>query len=268
MQHTLDFLLRHGYAVVFLTVLAEQAGLPIPALPCLLAMGALVGMGTYSPWIAVLLAVLGCLLSDGLWYELGRRQGQAILGVMCKLSLEPDYCISRTKNVFGRYGDQGLLFAKFVPGLSTIAPPMAGMTRMHRGKFFLLDGIGSAVWAGLYLLLGALFRTQLQYIADTIVRLGSLLGTVLVLALVLFGIWEIWQRRRFLRELRQARVTPEEVKQWLDDGDPIVIVDLRHGFDIGMNPEKLPGAIRMTSEELEERHSEIPRDREVVLYCS
>lgn len=268
MQQTLDFLLRHGYAVLFLNILAEQAGLPLPAVPALLAMGALIALGHFSPWIALALAVVACLLSDLLWYEIGRFRGQAVLGVLCKLSLEPDYCINRTKNVFGRYGDRGLVFAKFIPGFSTIAPPLSGMTRMSRRRFLLLDGLGSALWAGLYLGLGSLFHTQLQHLADTVVRLGSMLGSLVVAILLLFGLWQVYQRRRILRKLRLARVTPEEVKQWLDAGEQVAIVDLRHDSDITAHPCRLPGAIRLASADLELRHNEIPRDREVILYCS
>lgn len=268
MHDTIQFLLRHGYAVLFLNVLAEQAGLPIPAVPALLAMGALSATGEFSPAIALVLAVAACLISDMLWYELGRLQGQAILGVLCRLSLEPDYCIKRTKNVFGRYGDRGLLLAKFIPGFSTIAPPLSGMTRMPRHRFLLLDGIGSALWAALFLGLGALFHTQLQYLADTVTRLGSLLGSVLFAIVVLYAAWQIFQRRSFLRKLRLARVTPEEVKQWMDSGESIAIVDLRHDSDVQASPNRLPGAIRLTAEELDLRHDEIPRDREIILYCS
>jgi membrane protein DedA with SNARE-associated domain len=268
MGSTLQFVLHHGYWLLFGTVLAEQLGLPIPAAPVLLAMGALAGLGNFSFGTALLIAFVACLSADSVWYYMGRMRGQSVLNLLCRLSLEPDHCESRTKGLFGRYGDKGLLVAKFLPGFSTVAPPMAGLTRMSPLRFLMLDGAGSLLWTGAFLCIGFLVRTELEYAAEALARFGSSVGTVAGVLIALYAIWQLIQRKKVLLSLRAARVTPEEVMERLTAGESLFIVDLRHKQDIEANPVRLPNAIHFTAKELEMRHQEIPRDREIVLYCS
>jgi membrane protein DedA with SNARE-associated domain len=268
MQATLQFVLQYGYWVLFAMVLAEQLGLPIPAVPVLLAMGALAGLGKFSFAMALAVAVFACLLADFVWYYMGRLRGQSILKLLCRLSLEPDYCVSRTKGLFGRYGDKGLLIAKFLPGFSTIAPPMAGLTRMSPARFLLLDGGGTLLWAGVFLSIGYILRIQLEEAAEALSRFGASAGVLAAVAVAGYAIWQLFQRRKTLISLREARVTPEEVMQRMNAGEELVILDLRWPKDIETSPLRLPNAIHFTIDELEQRHEEIPRDREVVLYCS
>jgi len=268
MKHTLQFILQYGYSVLFLTVLAEQLGLPIPAVPALLAIGALAGLGHFSFAIALAVAVVACLAADFVWYYMGRVRGQSILKLLCRLSLEPDYCVSRTKGLFGRYGDNGLLIAKFLPGFSTIAPPMAGLTRMTAPRFLLLDGGGSLLWATTFLGIGFVLRTQIEEAAEALSGFGASLGVVAAVIVAGYALWQLVQRRKTLVSLRAARVAPEEVLQRMEAGEQLVILDLRWPKDIEAIPYQLPNAIHFTLDELEERHQEIPRDREIVLYCS
>jgi membrane protein DedA with SNARE-associated domain len=268
MTQTLQFVIHYGYWLLFATVLAEQLGLPIPAVPALLAIGALAGLGDFSFGLALLVAFVACVGADFVWYYLGRTRGQSILNLLCRLSLEPDHCVSRTKGLFGRYGDKGLLVAKFLPGFSTVAPPMAGLTRMSALRFLLLDGAGSLLWTATFLGIGYLFRIQLEDAAEVLARFGSSFGAMIAVVLVLYAIWQLIQRRKFLLSLRAARVSPEEVMARLNAGESLVIVDLRLKGDIQADPVRLPNAIHFTLEELEARHQEIPRDREIVLYCS
>ncbi len=268
MKSTLQLFLQYGYWVLFATVLAEQLGLPIPAVPSLLAMGVLAGLGKFSFVMALGIAVLACLLADYLWYFMGRTRGQSILNLLCRLSLEPDYCVSRTKGLFGRYGDKGLLVAKFLPGFSTVAPPMAGLTRMSPGRFLLLDGLGSLLWSVVFMGTGYVLRAQIEWAAETLSQFGSSLGVLAGLSVGFYGTWQLVQRRKTLLALREARVTPEEVMDRLNAGEDLVILDLRQPADVVAHPLRLPKAIHYTVEELEARHEEIPRDREIVLYCS
>jgi membrane protein DedA with SNARE-associated domain len=268
MKATLQFLLQYGYWVLFATVLAEQLGVPIPAVPALLAMGALAGLGHFSLALSLGLALFACLLADFVWYYMGRTRGQSVLKLLCRLSLEPDFCVSRTKGLFGRYGDKGLLVAKFLPGFSTVAPPMAGLTRMSPARFLLLDGGGSLLWTGTFVGLGYLFRTQLEEAAEALARFGSSVGILVGLGVGAYAIWQLVQRKKTLVSLRAARVTPEEVMQRMNAGEQLVILDLRGKTDVEAAPLRLPNAIHFTLEELEARHEEIPRDREIVLYCS
>jgi membrane protein DedA with SNARE-associated domain len=267
MQPVLDFLIRYGYWVLFFNVLAEQLAIPIPATPVLLAMGALAGLGKFSFSLSLLLAVLACVICDHIWYELGKVRGNSILRLICKVSLEPDSCVNSTKDTFARWGAWSLVFAKFVPGLSAVAAPLSGLTRMPRGTYFVADLAGSVAWTGAYLAAGYLFRNQLTEVAESLKRFG---GWVVFAAVALVGGYlglKFYQRRRFLKSLKVSRVSPEELMALMTAGKDPVVVDLRHEIEIE-GGVKLPGAIWIALDELEARKHEIPREREVILYCS
>ena len=150
MHQPMEFLLRHGYPLLFAMVLAEQLGVPIPSTPVLLAMGALIGTGKYNWAGALSLSVVASMSADSAWYGLGRRRGTSVLKWLCRISLEPDSCVSSTRYWFKRLGGWSLVIAKFVPGLSTVAPPMAGLSKMPWWKFLGADGLGGFIWAGAF----------------------------------------------------------------------------------------------------------------------
>lgn len=268
MHAVIPFLLRHGYWVLVANVFAEGIGLPVPSFPVLLGMGALAGLGNFSIWTSLGLAVAAVACSDVIWFGLGRVRGHSILNLLCRVSLEPDSCVSNTKTLFGRLGARALLVCKFVPGLGATAAPLAGLTRMNPWKFLAADGAGAALWSGTYLAAGYVFRNQLEDAAEQAGRTGSWLLVILVSALVAYVGWKYYQRRRFIRDLRVSRITPEELLQMITAGGEVAVVDLRHELEVEHDKVKLPGAIRMTLNELDARHNEIPRDREVVLYCT
>jgi membrane protein DedA with SNARE-associated domain len=267
-RETLHFLEQHGYALVFGIVMLEQIGAPIPAVPVLLAAGALAGAGKFSLALVIALATLASLLSDAVWYRLGQRKGPSILRLLCRISLEPDSCVGSTKTWFQRLGATALLIAKFVPGLSTAAPPMAGATRMPAWKFALYDTAGSAIWSGAFASLGFAFSRQLEPVVEAASRVGSGVGLTLAGGLVLYVALKYWQRRRFIRSLRSARISPEELREQMQSSEPLAIIDLRHAMELGEEALVIPGAVWFDHTQLEHRHSEIPRDRDIVLYCS
>ncbi len=206
MKHTLDFLLQHGYAVLFVSVLIEQLGLPVPSIPILLAVGALAGRGDLAYVPALLTAVAACLIADNVWYWLGVYRGASILNLLCKISLEPDSCVRNTENMFLKYGPRGLLFSKFVPGLSTAACPLAGMFRMEIWKFCVFDGLGSIIWAGSYSLLGYIFADRLEALAESALGMGSVaLGNRCDFRRLPGSSGSIFPRRKFYKELRKCR---------------------------------------------------------------
>ena len=268
MHGVVSFLLRHGYWVLFVNVFTEQAGLPIPAIPVMLAMGALAGLGNFSFAAALGLAVCAALASDLMWFRLGRVSGHSILNLLCRVSLEPDSCVSNTKTLFRKLGALALLFAKFVPGLSTAAAPMAGLARMPLLKFLAADMTGAIAWSATYLSIGYLFRNQLEDAAEQAGRMGSWLLLVLAVLLAGYIAWKYYQRRRFIRELRVARVTPEELMKMIESREDMAVVDLRRLLEVEHDNLKLPGAIWIDLDELEQREAEIPREKDVVLYCS
>ena len=268
MAAPVQFLIHHPYAILFGIVLAEQLGVPLPSVPVLLAAGALAGLGKIGAFPALALAVLATTAADLVWFEAGRRRGNKVLKFVCRVSLEPDSCVRRTEDVFSRYGPRSLLFVKFVPGLGLMAVTLAGAFGLRRRRFLLFDLPGAVVWAGAYIALGYVFSAQLEHAIAAVKSLGV---TVAGLALGLVALWLLWkyfQRRRFIRDLRMDRISPEDLRRRLDAGEPIAIVDLRHRLDFEADPRTLPGALRFDTNELEERHREIPRDREVVLYCT
>jgi len=268
MHQALEFLLRHIEMVVFLTVLAEQIGFPIPAVPVLLAAGAVAGDGQAALTVLTGLSVAACLLGDMVWFELGRHRGRQALTLLCRISLEPDACVRRTENLFVTHGIRALILAKFIPGLSTLAPALAGLFKISLGRFFLFNGAGSLLWSLSFLLLGYIFSDQIGYVAEQAVRFGTTAGTVFAIGLGGYILYKYVHRQKLLRELRVARIMPAELKQLMDNGHQSVVVDLRDILDHAADPYTIPGALRISPEELEQRHQDIPRDRDVILFCA
>ena len=268
MNELLQFVLRHGYLVIFAWVFSEQAGLPIPSAPLLLAAGALAGTRGMNLWLAITFAVSGAVVSDSMWYELGRRKGVRVLQLLCRISLEPDSCVRRTQVRFGKSGARVLLIAKFIPGLNAMAAPLSGIIRMGWRRFVLFDTLGALLWSSAFMITGYVFSGELERIAARAAYLGEWLLVLVLAAFAGYIGWKFYNRRRFLHGLKIARITPEELKEKIDSGEDVVIVDLRHALDFEAQPETIPGALHMDAAELEEAHNVIPRDREIVLFCA
>lgn len=255
--------------MLFAFVLAEQIGLPIPAVPLLLGVGAFAGTGRMSALAGLATALAASLPPDVVWYELGRARGKRVLDVICRLSLEPDSCVRRTENLFMTRGRWALLVAKFLPGLSTIAPPLAGIVGLGRVSFLLLDTMGALLWAGTWIALGYLSSSALAPLLALGARVGHWGLGAGAAALVGYVVIKFVRRRRFLRSLRVARIEPEELKRHLDAADSaLVVIDTRSALDVAAAPHKIPGALWIPAEAIEGRRTEIPLDRKVVLYCS
>ena len=268
MQQALDFLLHHIEMVLFLTVLAEQIGLPIPAIPVLLAAGAVAGDGQASLIVITALSVAACLLGDMVWFELGRHRGRQTLTLLCRIALEPDACVRRTENFFLIHGIRALILAKFIPGLSTLAPALAGLFKISLGRFLLFNAAGSLLWSFSFLALGYVFSNQISYMAEQAAQFGTTAAVLIAVCLGGYVLYKYVHRQRVLRELRVARISPGELKQLMDDGHQSVVVDLRGALDHVADPYTIPGALRISAEQLEERHHDIPRDRDVILFCA
>ncbi len=268
MHGTLEFVLKHGYLFVFVSVFAEQIGLPIPALPVLLAMGALAGNGQMSYPVALALCIVASVAADLVWFGMGRFKGAPILRLLCRISLEPDSCVRQTENVFLRYGASSLLFAKFVPGLSTAFPPLAGNFRMPVWKFCVFDGLGALLWAGGYSLLGLLFRDQMNFVLEALLRMGTWVLAFVGALLTAYILFKYFQRRRFYRKLRVARIDPHELHALMAGGEEVIVIDLRNRLEREDTPSKIPGAIALDLEAIEAGLAEVPRDQDVVLYCT
>jgi membrane protein DedA with SNARE-associated domain len=267
-MHIAHYLLQHGYLVLFAVVFAEQVGLPIPSFPLMLAMGALAHAGRYSFWASIGLAALACLICDLGWYQVGRYRGHKVLKLLCRISLEPDSCVRRTEESFARHGARLLLYAKFVPGLATAAPSLAGLLRMRIASFVAWDLSGTIAYVGAFAGAGYVFSTQLKEASMVALGLGSLLAVLVVGALAAYIGWKYFQRQRFIRSLRIARISPEELHRKLESGEKVFILDLRHSSEVEAKDAWLPGARRVRPEDIDRQNGEIPRDRDVVLYCT
>src|SRR5271165_1776076 len=158
MQPFLSLIGRHGYLLVFFLVLAEALGLPVPAAVALVAGGAAAAAGVLSVTRLLLLSFLAMLLADSLLFVAGRSMGWGLLGFLCKLSVNPETCILRSAESFYKRGKATLLFAKFIPGINTMAPPLAGSMRMPLDTFLRLDLLGASLYASVYIAVGFLFR--------------------------------------------------------------------------------------------------------------
>jgi membrane protein DedA with SNARE-associated domain len=259
---------QHGEILLFLYVLADQLGVPIPAAPVLMAAGGLAATGRLSLPVAVGLGVLATLVADLIWYAVGRLRGARVLGLLCRVSLEPDSCVRRTEDVFLRHGVRFLLFAKFIPGLGTLGPPLAGIVGVGVLRFSLYSALGAFFWAGAWMVLGYGAGQAVERAVTQTGQLGAAVAVTLGLVIVGYVVVKWIQRQRFLRSLRIGRISPDELRGQLATGDKPLIVDLRSAVDVGLTPYVLPGAVRLVAEDLEHGRVELPRDRDVILYCS
>ena len=233
---TLQALDQYAFVILPALLVAEQFGIPLPAVPALLGFGALAahGRGSIPLMLSTMAAV--ALIVDFAWYEFGRRRGAQVLKGLCRLSREPDYCVRRAEKVFARYGARGMLVAKFVPGLTTVLPPLAGVFAVGRVRFAVYELAGVLLWAGTWIGVGYAFSDAVAVIAARVAKLG--LWLVVVVA-ALFGAYIVGtylRRRLYLRRLRMATTSPEALKRRLDAGEDVTIVDRRTPFYVAAEP--------------------------------
>jgi membrane protein DedA with SNARE-associated domain/rhodanese-related sulfurtransferase len=234
----------------------------------LLAAGALTAQRELSFSLVMLAGLVAALMADSTWFHVGRRYGHQMLRILCKLSFEPAVCVRRTQNSFGRRRRVTLMFAKFGPGLATMAAPVAGQFGMGYWQFLLYDAIGGTLWLGTLLAAGRFFGDLLRRNPSLLNWAGRFSGALLLLGILGFFLWRVVRRRMILKKLIAARLEPEELKKQLDAGEQVYIIDLRHPMELVPDPFTLPGAIHFSPDDLRSRRSEIPLDRDIVLFCS
>jgi membrane protein DedA with SNARE-associated domain len=269
MARLIHYLVRYGVSLVFLNVFAEQIGAPVPAVPTLIVAGALARNGQMSSTHMILIAaVAASLIADWIWFLLGRRYGYRILRTLCKISLSPDSCVRDTEARFERWGLKSLLFAKFIPGFSTVAPPLAGAGKRGTAAFLIYDGIGALLWAGSAVAVGRLFHRQIGLVITKLENLGGWALVAVGSALALFVFVKWWQRARFLKQLRIARVSVHELKEMIERDEQPVVLDVRTPSSQERDPRRIPTAIVAHAEEIDTTVAAISPDREIVLYCT
>ena len=265
--------LRHVYSVMFAWVLVEQAGLPIPSVPLMLAAGTMSAAHKVQVALVLPVIMLACLIADTTWWWMGRRFGSRVLDLLCRMSLDASTCVNRAQGSIARRGGVTLLFAKFVPGVSTIAAPIAGQSGMKFHEFVVYDMVGTLAWASAWLFAGRFFGDLARRSNEFFATLTHFAAAVVLLMIVGIIIYRYVQRQRFLTELRGLRLEPEQLLTMMEEArneglQPPFIVDLRHPLDVLTDPEVLPGALRIGPDELRLHRDEIPSDREIVLYCT
>jgi membrane protein DedA with SNARE-associated domain/rhodanese-related sulfurtransferase len=273
MPIAIEFFVGHAYAILFVWVLVEQLGLPIPSIPLLLTAGTLSATHRVSFATSLIAVLMACIISDSSWYALGRRYGARVIRLLCKMSLEASTCVSKTESYFTRRGGETLLFAKFIPGLSTVSAPIAGQTGMPYSRFLLYDLSGAMLWSLSFLLAGRFFGDLAKRSTAFFGLLSHFAAAVFIIMVAGFFIYRVVKQRRFLAQVRELRLEPAELKAMLDEASvdgslQPYIVDLRHPLDYLPDPRVLPGAVRIGPAELAARAEHIPRDRDVILYCT
>jgi len=259
---------EYGIWLVFVNVLLEQLGLPIPAAPTLIVAGALSVDGRLRLADILAVSVAASLFADSLWYLLGRRLGLGVLKTLCKVSLSPDSCVRQTSAAFERWGMPSLLVAKFIPGFSTVAPPLAGAISRRFAAFVFYDAGGALLWAGSAVLIGRIFHRAIDRGLAFLSDIGTRAFAVIGVGLLLFIAFKWWQRRRFYRALRMARITAEDLSSLLSGPTPPMVLDVRTPSALMADPRRIPGARSLTFEQVQSQAVDLPSDRELILYCT
>jgi membrane protein DedA with SNARE-associated domain/rhodanese-related sulfurtransferase len=259
---------QYGLAIVAFNVLLNQIGLPVPVVPTLVLAGAITSSGQQSLGPVFLAAVGACLLADSGWYWVGQKYGIRVLKTLCRISLEPDSCVSETQSQFDRWGVNSLVIAKFVPGWATIAPPLAGAMRIGWLRFICLSILAAMLWVGAGLLAGMLFKTQIALLLIHLDRIGSIafLGALVLLSAYVAFKW--WERSRFYKMLRMARISVAELHALIQGGEAPLIIDVRSPTARALEPHWIPGALHISLPDVDVHLKDLPRDRDIILYCT
>ncbi len=257
----------YGLTFVFLNVLLEQGGLPIPAYPVLIVSAGLVSRGDYTMTQLVVVGTAAALIADTAWFWSGRRYGRRLMAILCRISLSPDFCVRQTESIFTRWGPASLLVAKFIPGFASLATALAGATRIRPLTFIFFDTVGAAIWVGAAVALGALFRDAVADVLAVLVALGKWGVVLIVSLLLLFVVSKWWQRLRFARQLRMDRITVDELQTLMNDGESLTILDVRSPRSQA-EEGVIPGATAVSRENVAALAEMFPPGTDIIVYCS
>lgn len=263
----MELLQKYGYSLVFCVVFLEQLGLPIPAAPILVLSGALAAGGHLKLWIVFVIAAFAAFAGDFIWYEIGKRKGRGILRILCHVSLSPDSCVKKTEESFMKNGMNSLLFSKFVPGLNTIAPPMAGMFSASFLAFFWRELIGISAYVIAFLLPGFFFEKAVFDITSFFESLGRTFFWLLLGSLAAYVLMKYVKLKLLQRMLYKERITPEELHERMQAGEEFTIVDIRSNWRVDTD-KIIPGAIRIPPGEVDNHIHKLDKEKWIVMYCT
>ncbi|HLJ85470.1 MAG TPA: VTT domain-containing protein [Candidatus Angelobacter sp.] len=259
-------LLQHGYITLFLVALTERLGFPLFLTPFVMVAGMLAGAGKLSLGLIILFTAVPAIFVDFCWYWVGKKRGVDMLRLMCRLSLERDSCVRRTQAFTARHAGLSIVYSKFIPGISHLAPPMAGVANIEASQFLFWETFGTLLWTFVFVMAGYAAGIGIPRPTFSQILFGYV--PVVVLALVVGNVaWKFGRKQIFIRSLRADRITPEALKEKLGSDD-LVVIDLRHSLDVLHDPRSIPGAVHIYPEDLQKRSKEIPFEKHVVLYCT
>jgi membrane protein DedA with SNARE-associated domain len=267
-QDIAGLLSDHGLMLVFANVFLTQAGVPMPAVPMMIVAGALAQEGHFGFAALLTAAIVASLLGDLPWFYAGRWYGYRILRLLCRVAVEPASCVQQTEDKLTRWGAPSLMVAKFIPGFATVAPPLAGATRLALWQFLFFSAIGAGLWAGTAIVVGAFFHLQVGSVLDW-VSVAGVQALIVIGALLLLYISVKWiQRVLFLRFIRMARIQAPELKQLMESDRRPIVLDARSAAARQADPRRIPGAIPISLATGEPVIAELDGERDVVVYCS
>jgi membrane protein DedA with SNARE-associated domain len=265
MQYLLHLLSSHGPLIILAVAFLEALGFPLPTLPFLVLSGCLIAEKTLS-WPLVLLgAMAGTMAGDLLWFWLGKRLGSRALDLLCKLSINPDACVDRSEKLFRSGSTATVLTAKLVPGLNTLVPSLAGIMRMPLRRYAMLDAAGSLLWAGAGLSLGMAFGR------GVLIHLASVQHALLLLLIGMVGFYIVFRiayRIYLIMRYSVPRIEADSLHEKLASGESAVVVDLRNNSAYMNSLQILPGAIRIPPADFERKVDSLPRERDIIFYCT
>jgi membrane protein DedA with SNARE-associated domain/rhodanese-related sulfurtransferase len=264
----LALLSQHGVLIVFAVTLAARIGAPLPAAPMLVVAGGLASAGQFSGLGVFVVSVLANLAGDAVWFWSGRHHGHRVMRLLCRISMSPDSCVRQSESLILRWGGHSLIAAKFVPGVSVVAAPMAGALAMPWPRFLGFDLVAAALWTVIYLGLGMVFTEQIQQILDVMASTGAVALGLLVLVLAALLALRYWRRRSFLSEVDMPRISVGELRALMREGDPPIVVDVRSAASVDVDDRGIPGALRIGLDEVEHAAASLSREREIVVYCN
>jgi membrane protein DedA with SNARE-associated domain len=270
MNDLLSLISHHGYLILAVVCLAEAVGLPLPAALAILTAGAVTAYGDLHLYFVIGVGVLAMIFGDVVLYFMGRVSGWALLGFLCRLSANPETCILRSAEYFYRRGKQTLLFAKFIPGINTMSPPLAGSMKMRLGDFLQFDALGAIFYVGAYAIAGYLFSDALRAITRGLRSAGFAAEVIFGLGLAAYAVYRIWLYRKYRLLDVIPRIQAEELAQRLASGaaQKMLIADVRsHGY-YDADSERIAGSIRIEPNNLVEEIKNLPKDQEIYLYCT
>ena len=268
MRDLITLLVDHGVFIVFAATLAARIGAPVPASPLIVVAGGLAVAGQLS-WLAVLGgSIVANIAGDAAWFQAGRWHGHRVMKLLCRISLSPDSCVRQSESLISRWGGSSLIAAKFVPGVSVVAAPMAGALGMSWTRCVAFEIVAATIWTMLFLALGMIFSDQIQRVLDMMGNAGGAAIVVLALAIAAMLGVRYWRRRRFLREVEMSRISVDALHELIRGGHEPLVIDVRSGSSVQIDARRIPGALLVELRDMRSKAAQLPRDREIVVYCN